>query len=116
MSTAESFAKLAQSLGVTDSEPKLSCSYRLPESIVVSINSLAKIAGVNKSEIVSGILEIGCAHLADAIEENRPDLAHEQASKQDGEPVFDLCTPELARQVRKKFGKAVELDLSSEEY
>jgi hypothetical protein len=116
MFNASSFAELAQNIGTADPEPKISCSYRLPESVVVSINSLAQVTGVNKSEVVSSILELGCTQMVDAIEETRPDLADKDASKEAGEPVFNLCTPENARQIRNKFGKSAQLDTSDEAY
>jgi hypothetical protein len=116
MATASSFVELAQTIGTADNESKISCSYRLPESIAVSINSLAKITGVNKSEVVSSILEIGCTQLANAIEKSRPDLANEELDEETGESVFQLCSPEQARQIRMKFSDAVQLDLSSEDY
>jgi hypothetical protein len=116
MSSVLSFSDLAKTIGPVETESKISCSYRLPEAVVVSINSLAKITGAGKSEIVSSLLEIGCTQLADAIEKTRPDLANEELDEETGQSVFELCSPEMARQIRNKFGKSAQLDTSDEAY
>ncbi len=114
--TASAFAELAKTIDHTPTiEAKIACTYRLPESIVASVNSIAKVTGVSRTHVVSGMLEIACAQMADAIEENRPDLADELASEEAGEPVFNLCSPENARQIRQKFGNLGQLDVSTEE-
>ncbi len=114
--TASAFAELAKTIDKTPVvDAKVPCTHRLPESIMASLNSIAKVTGVSRSHVISSMLEIACTQMADAIEENRPDLADELASKQDGELVFNICSPENARRIQQKFGSLGGLDVSTEE-
>lgn len=114
--TASTFAELAKTIDVAPVvDAKIPVTHRLPESIIASLNSLAKVTGVTRTQVLTGLLEIACTQMAVAIEENRPDFADQLASEQEGEPVFNVLSPENARQILQKFGSLGGLDHYTEE-
>ncbi len=105
-----SFQNLAQTIDKPDDgETKVSMSFRVNESILASLNSIAKAIGVSKTEILNQVLEIGLNQFVEALE-TRTDLITE--IRDDAYPVFDFYSPRTVRLNRSRFGDAVQLDLA----
>ncbi len=104
------FHQLARIIDKPDEgETKVSMSFRLNESIVVSLDSIAKAIGVSKTEILNQVLNIGLNEFAEALK-TRTDLITE--IRDDAYPVFEFSSPDEIRFIRSKFGDAVQLDLA----
>jgi predicted DNA-binding protein len=109
MGHSPKFHKLAQTIGKPDErESQIAMSFRANESIIESLNSLARATGVSKNEILNQVLEIGLTEFCEALE-SRTDLVME--IRDDAYQVFEFFPPEHARRVRAKYGDAVQLDL-----
>ncbi len=109
MSYGLGFDKLARTIDKADEgENKVSMSFRLNESIVVSLNSIAKAIGVSKTEILNQVLNIGLNEFAEALK-TRTDLITE--IRDDAYPLFDFSSPDEVRLIRSRFGDAVQRDL-----
>lgn len=109
MSYSQRFGKLAGTIGKPEEEePKIAMSFRATESIAASLNSISKATGVSKNEILNQVLDIALVEFCEALE-SRTDLIIEV--RDDAYPVFEFFSPAHARQVRSRFGDAVQLDL-----
>ncbi len=103
------FDKLAQTIDKPDeAEIKIPATFRISESILASLNSIASATGVSKTEILNQVLNIGLTQFCEALR-TRTDLVTE--IRDDAYPVFAFFSPDDARRVRSKFGDAVQLDL-----
>jgi hypothetical protein len=103
------FGKLAQTIDKPDeTEIKIPATFRISESILASLNSIAKAIGVSKTEILNQVLEIGLTEFCQALE-SRTDLVVEV--RDDAYPVFEFFAPAHARNIRSRFGDAIQLDL-----
>ncbi len=103
------FDKLARTIDKPDeAEIKIPATFRISESILASLNSIASATGVSKTEVINQVLNIGLTEFCEALQ-TRSDLMIE--IRDDAYPVFAFFSPDDARRMRAKFGDAVQLDL-----
>lgn len=109
MAYGPAFDKLAHTIDKPDEgEQKVSMSFRLNESVVVSLDTISKAIGVSKTEILNQVLNIGLNEFSRALK-TRTDLITE--IRDDAYPVFGFSSPDEVRLTRSRFGDAVQLDL-----
>jgi hypothetical protein len=103
------FDKLARTIDKPDeAETKIPATFRISESILGSLNSIASATGVSKTEILNQVLNIGLNEFTQALK-TRTDLITE--IRDDAYPVFGFSSPDEIRLMRSKFGDAVQLEL-----
>ncbi len=104
------FDRLAQTIDKPDeAEIKIPATFRMNESILASLNSIARATGVSKTEILNQVLNIGLNQFVEALQTTREDLIIE--IRDDAYKVFEFFSPDHARATRARFGEAVQLDL-----
>jgi hypothetical protein len=103
------FDRLAKTIDKPDeAEIKIPATFRISESILASLNSIASATGVSKTEVINQVLNIGLTEFCEALQSRR-DLVIEV--RDDAYPVFAFFSPDDARRARARFGDAVQLDL-----
>lgn len=109
MGYSPKYQRLALTIGTDEDERKVQTSFRLSESIVASLNSIASAISVSKTEVLNQVLEIGLSEFCEALQGNRPDLAidmEEAPSRR-----FEFNSPGEIRMMRERLGDAFQLDL-----
>lgn len=109
MGYSQRIDRFSKTIDQDDSERRIQTSFKLKESVVVSLDSIAKAVGVTKTHLLNNLLEIGLTELCEALEANRPDLIEDVV--QDAQAVYPFVTPGHVRSVRERFGNALQIDI-----
>lgn len=109
MGYSQKIDRLAKTIDHDEEEAKVQLSIKVYESIVLSLDSVAKVTGQTKTRIFNSLMEIGLTELCEALQANRPDLIEDVVT--DPQATYGFHSPGFFRRIREDYGNAVQIDL-----
>lgn len=111
--TGGRFQQLAQRIAEGEvGERRIPTSWRLKESVFLSLESFSEALGVTKSDIVNEVLETGLNELGDVLRNTRPDLCEIVEGGPCEEWKFN--TPAECKHIREALPPSAEIVLQTD--